>query len=348
MPTIQAQDLQDMLRDIFKKSGVRDDVAHTVAKSLVASNLSGHDSHGVIRVLQYLPWIEKGWIVPEAQLEVVREDDHLLILDGHLGFGQVIGRQACQRAIEKTQQHGYCLLTLRRSAHLGRVGEYMEMAAAAGVVAFSFTNTHGGGVLVAPYGGTERRLSANPLAAAAPIGDGDDMIMDLSTSVIAEGRIKVASEAGQSTPQGCMVDSDGHPTTDPHAFYADPPGALLPMAGHKGFALSLFAEVFAGMLTGAGCSQAGEHPVANGFFALFVDPARFCGHSFFREQCKNLLAFVKSSKRMAGYDEILHPGEPEARQRAQRTKKGINLDESLWSQLAALAENLDVSLPSLE
>ena len=154
----------------------------------------------MIRVIEYVAWIAKGWIVPDAELEIVRETDSLLLVDGHYGFGQVIGREATALAIEKTKRSGVCALSIRCSAHLGRIGEWAEMAAEAGLVCFSFTNTHGGGVLVAPFGGRERRFSANPLGAAAPLPGGGMLVMDFATSTIAEGKLKVARAKGESVP----------------------------------------------------------------------------------------------------------------------------------------------------
>src|ERR1051325_9382533 len=166
-----ATPLTAFVRDIFCAYGVPESKAEVVARSLVLGNLKGHDSHGVIRVIEYIAWMEKGWIVTDTEWEVLRETDSLLLVDGHFGFGQVIGREATAQAIEKAKRSGVCILSLRRSGHLGRIGEWAEVAAEAGLLCFSFTNTHGGGVLVAPYGGRERRLSANPLGAAAPLPD---------------------------------------------------------------------------------------------------------------------------------------------------------------------------------
>ena len=152
MPILTAAVLDDVCRRIFEASGVPTPVAAVVARSLVLGNLKGHDSHGVIRVIDYVDWLARGWIDPNGELEVVRDDGPILITDGHYGFGQYVGRQATERAIERTRALGICVLTLRRSGHLGRLGEFAEMAADAGLVHFSFTNTHGGGVLVAPTG----------------------------------------------------------------------------------------------------------------------------------------------------------------------------------------------------
>lgn len=276
---------------------------------------------------------------------MIAEQGPVLMIDGHFGFGQVIGRQATALAIAKTQEEGVCILTIRRAGHLGRIGEFMEMAAEAGLVCFSLTNTHGGGVIVAPHGGRERRLSANPYAAGAPLPDGRTMIMDLATCAIAGGKIMVAKEQGVPIPPGCVVDADGELTTNPNAFDADPPGALLPMAGHKGFALALFAEIFAGALSGAGCSKAGVQRVANGWFALFVDPKLFCAPGFYDEEVGNLVQWVKSSQPMQGFDEILLPGEPESRAWAKRSHAGIQIDDSTWSKILAVAAARQIAAP---
>lgn len=345
MPRFSAQPLQEFTRRIFEARGVRTAVAAVVAESLVLGNLKGHDSHGVIRVIEYVDWLARGWIDPAAELEVLREDGALLLTDGHYGFGQYIGRQATEQAIARTRAHGVCVLTLRRSGHLGRLGEFSEIAAAAGLVSFSFTNTHGGGVLVAPHGGTERRLSANPLTAGAPLAEAEAIIMDLATSTIAEGKLKLARARKEQVSSGLFVNAAGEPSTDPEAYYATPPGALLPMAGHKGFALSLFAEVFAGALSGGSCSRPDEPRVANNWFALFLDPERFCGRAAYDAEVTRFRHWIKSSRPMRGFAEILVPGEPEARTLAVRARQGIPIDDDTWSRLSAIAQQSGIPLP---
>jgi uncharacterized oxidoreductase len=345
MPILDAEPLADFAAQILAGAGAPSEVAQTVARSLVLANLKGHDSHGVIRVPDYLAWIERGWIVPDARPEIVSESGSILVVDGHFGFGQVVGRQATGWAISRAKEHGVCVLAVRRSGHLGRLGEFAELAAEAGLVYLSFTNTHGGGILVAPHGGRERRLSANPIAAAAPLPDGGVLLMDISTSVIAEGKAKVARAEGKPLPPGCMVNSQGELSTNPAEFYADPPGALLPFGGHKGFALSMFAEVFAGALTGAGCSKSGVQLVANGLLAFLLDPNRFSGAPFVAQEIGALVRHVKSSAPMQGFEEILIPGEPEQRAEEQRRRSGIPIDTETWRRLTALAERLEVGIP---
>ena len=345
MPTLASTVLTGFATEIFERGGVPAPVASVVARSLVLANLKGHDSHGVIRIPEYLDWMQRRWVDPNGKLEIIREQTGILILDGHFGFGQVIGRDAMQLAIPRALRDGICVVSLRCSGHLGRVGELMEMAADAGLAAFGLTNTHGGGVLVAPHGGCERRLSANPIVGGAAIMDSTSLIMDLSTSTTAEGKIKVARNRREQMAEGLFVNGQGKPSTDPEEYYGEPPGALLPMSGHKGFALSLFCEVFAGALTGAGCSKPGPQPVANGFMAFLLNPQTFSGTEFFQSELSSLAAFVKSSRLMENFDSIQLPGEPEAEAFRERCRSGIPIDEGTWQKICQAALSLHVGLP---
>lgn len=348
MPSITPEKLTDFTTAIFTGYAIPADVASQVAKSLVLANLKGHDSHGVIRIVEYVDWMAKGWVDPHGKLEVIREQPGILILSGNFGFGQVIGREAMTLGIAKAKKDGACILSLRCSGHLGRVGEFMEMAADAGLAAFGFTNTHGGGVLVAPHGGCERRLSANPMVGGAPRSGDANLVMDISTCKVAEGKIKVARNKGTPLAPGLFVNGQGQPSTDPEEYYANPPGAILPMAEHKGFALSLFCEVFAGALTGAGCSKPNVARVANGFMAFLVDPAAFCGAEFFNSEMAGLSEFVKSSRLVSGFDEIQLPGEPEAREQKKRQQSGITIDETTWKKICAVAAERSIPIPKVD
>ena len=347
MATISAGPLTTFVKDIFVSHGAAVSKAEIVARSLVDANLKGHDSHGVIRVIEYVAWIAKGWIMPNADLEVLRETDSMLLVDGHFGFGQVIGREATALAIDKAKRSGVCVLSIRQSAHLGRIGEWAEMAAEAGLVCFSFTNTHGGGVLVAPHGGRERRLSANPLGAGAPLPNGEMLVMDFATSTIAEGKLKVARAKGESVPPGSFVNAQGLPSTDPEEYYADPPGALLPFGGHKGYSLSLFADILAGALSGAGCSK-GDARVANAMLAVFLDPNAFAGMEFFQQETCALVRRVKDCPPMEDVNEVLVPGEPEARTLAVRMAAGIAIEETTWRRLVEIASESDTRIPEMK
>lgn len=345
MPVLAPSVLTDFASSILERNEIPAAAAKQVAQSLVLANLKGHDSHGVIRIIEYVDWVKRGWVDPSGKLEVVREQPCILVLNGNFGFGQVIGREALTLGIAKAKREGACILSLRCSGHLGRVGEFMEMAAEAGLASFAMTNTHGGGILVAPHGGCERRLSANPILGGAPRTDDPDLIMDMSTCTVAEGKLKVARNKGESLPAGLFVNSRGEPSTSPEEYYADPPGAILPMSGHKGFSLSLFCEVFAGALTGAGCSKPGVSRVANGFMVFLLDPAAFCGTEFYNTEINALGQFIKSSRLMTGFDEIMLPGEPEAREKSKRQDAGIKIDDTTWQKICKIAERCGAQIP---
>jgi uncharacterized oxidoreductase len=279
-------------------------------------------------------------------LTIVFENDAMAVVDGQFGFGQVMGEQATKLGIDKAGRQSVAVVALRNSGHLGRIGDWAEMAARAGKVSLHFVNTSGGGILVAPFGGTQRRLSANPIAAGVPIADGPPIIVDMSTCTIAEGKIKVAFNKGSKVPDGCILDGEGRPTDDPRAFYASPPGAILPLGAHKGYSLSVVAEVLAGALTGGACSHFGVDRVANNMLTIFFDPPFFQSADGFAAEIDGFIAHVKSSKTVTPDGEILMPGEPEARARVRKMRAGIEIDEKTWGQIVATAESLGVLVKS--
>ena len=346
MPKLNSDILTHFATEIFAASRVPKAIAKEVSKSLVLANLSGHESHGVIRIIEYVEWIERGWVNPRGKLTVEHEQSCILQLDGGYQFGQVIGREAMALGIAKANNEGVCVVSLKRSAHLGRVGELMEQVASAGLVCFAFTNTHGAGVLVAPHGGCQRRLSANPLVAGAPLNEGPDFVMDVSTSTIAEGKIKVARSKGESLPPGLFVNGNGDLATNPEEYYADPPGALLPVGGHKGFALSMCCEIMAGALTGAGCSKPDVERIANGFMAFILNPQVFAGTDFVSKELAQLVRWVKSSRVQSGVDRIQTPGEPEAYARSANGSD-VAIDGNTWDRICGIAKNAELPSPTL-
>jgi uncharacterized oxidoreductase len=240
--------------------------------------------------------------------------------------------------IEKSARHGVAVVALRNAGHLGRIGDWPLMAAQAGLLSLHFVNTTGAGILVAPFGGINRRLSANPIAAGVPVAGRAPLLLDISACTIAEGKIRVALNKGVAVPEGCIIDAAGQPTTDPRVFYADPPGAILPIAGHKGYGLGILCEVLAGALTGGGCSNpANAGRVINGMLSIYLGPSRFQDDATFGGELQRFIAWVKSSAKASPDGEILMPGEIEERTKARRLRDGIEIDETTWSQLQATA-----------
>ncbi len=336
--------LEHLVNQIFAAGGCAPAEHTRIAHFLVGANLVGHDSHGVIRAPTYIDWLRAGKVRANQKLEIVFENDAIAVVDGQFGFGQVMGEEAMKVGIDKARRQGVAVVALRNSGHLGRIGDWAEMAAGAGMVSLHFVNTSGGGILVAPFGGTQRRLSANPIAAGVPVPNGPPIILDISTCTIAEGKIKVALNKGSKVPEGCILDGEGQPTDDPQAFYASPPGAILPLGGHKGYSLSVIAEILAGALTGGACSHFGVDRVANNMLSIIFNPAFFLSAEGFTDELRGLIDHVKSSKTVTPDGEILMPGEPEARARARMLRDGIEIDDTTWRQIVATGESLGVAV----
>ena len=349
MPILPSDRLTRFAIDLLAAGSVRPDEAEVVGRSLVDANLRGHDSHGVVRIAQYLDQLGKKEVVTGAPFIVLRESDVLLAADGNWGFGRVQAGKLTDRLIEKAKRHGLAVGTLIRSSHIGRLGEYCELAAAAGLVSMLMVNTHGVARRVAPPGGKAPRLGTNPIAMGVPAEEAP-VVLDFGTSATAEGKVRVKKIAGQTCPPGWLLDCEGRPTTDPAMLYGDPPGTILPMGGdqaYKGFGLGLMVEIFAGALSGGVCAR--EKPLnqnGNCVFMQVIDPDHLGGSDHFSPEISCLLGFVRECPRVENCPEILLPGDPERRTLAERTKNGIPFDEGNWQQLLKLAERFGVSAPA--
>ncbi|MBI4600671.1 MAG: malate/lactate/ureidoglycolate dehydrogenase [Planctomycetes bacterium] len=342
---ISHERLRSLAADIFAAAGCERDEAERVARYLVEANLAGHDSHGAIRIHTYARWLREGKVFAGKSIRVVLESDAVAVVDGQFGLGQTIGEQAVRLGVEKSSRHGVAVVALRSSGHLGRIGDWPLLAARAGKISLHFVNTSGAGMLVSPHGGIDRRLSANPIAVGVPVDGGEPLILDMSACTIAEGKIRVAFNKGVPVPEGCIIDSAGRPTTDPRVFYADPPGAILPMAGHKGYALSFMIEMLAGALTGGSCTDPkNSWRVANGMLSIVLEPDFFLQRRELFVEIDRFVRFVKSSRVAAPGGEILVPGELEARTRAKRLVEGIELDATTWGQIVETCRGLGVGV----
>ena len=345
MPTVAASELTAFATTLFAAAGARDEDSRIVSEALVDANLAGHDSHGVMRLPFYVEWMEKGWVNTQAVFHVVNEAGSFAVVDGDWGFGQVMGRQATDLAIRKARENGAAVVVGRQCCHMGRFGDYPQIAARAGMAAVLFSNTHGGGRIVAPWGGIDRRLSANPIALGIPRKKGSPIVVDISTCTIAEGKVRNMRTAQEPAPEGCIIDSEGNPTTNANDFYGPPEGALLPFARHKGFALGLAGDILAGALSGAGCSRPDTQRVGNSFMLTLVDVDQVRGSNPFEDDVAGLVEYVKSSRLMTGVSEILIPGEPEERFRAQREIDGIPIHPGTWDDLRRTAARYGVETP---
>jgi uncharacterized oxidoreductase len=345
MPIFSAAQLRKFSADTLHAAGAIMEEAQIVGDSLIEANLEGHDSHGVVRVAEYVTWMEEGRINHGAKMEIERETDAFAVINGNWGWGQIIGKNAMEVGIEKATKGGVAVVSVHNCNHLGTAGAYPLMAAKRGMAAVLYLNTHGGGKLVAPWGGRERRLSANPIAAAIPRSSEEPFVLDISTCAIAGGKLHIMRNAGKPVPPNCIIDAQGRPTTNAADYFGPPEGALLPMAGHKGFGLALMCDILAGALSGAGCSRPTTTRVGNAFFGVVINIPMFRDRKSFDADVDQLVEYMKSCPLAPGFDEILIPGDLERRTRREREKQGIPVDEGTWAEVTATAEKYKVPLP---
>jgi len=350
---IGAGALERLVAAIFTAEGCSDAESAAIARHLVSSNLAGHDSHGVIRVPRYVATLREGRVVKDRKLTVVTENDAMAVVDGGFGFGQSIGEQAVAFGVAKAAKSGIAIIALRNSAHIGRIGGWAEIAAEAGFVSVHFVNV-AGSMLVAPFGGVDRRISTAPFCVGVPVIGEPPIILDFATSLVAEGKVLVASNGGKSLPAGALIDPDGTLSSDPQSLYGPitgpgprnyrkGKGSIRAMGEHKGSGLAFMCEILGGALTGGGCAGPGERRVANGMLSIYMSPQVFGSDNFFAEETRRYVAFFKSSRPASPGSEVLTPGEPERRYRKKRLAEGVPLESETWQAIraTALAAGLD-------
>jgi hydroxycarboxylate dehydrogenase B len=357
MVIIQVQNLINFVAEVFNHSDSSPEEARRIATCLTTANLTGHDSHGVIRVPVYIRWKKMGSLVPDQTIERIVDTPSLAVVDGKFGYGQTVALQAVRIGIEKCKAAGLAAVALRNAGHIGRVGDWAEMAAAERLVSIHFVNA-AGSVLVAPYGGVERRLSTAPYCVGIPRQGQRPIVLDFATSIVAEGKVLVASRGGKKLPDGALIDLDGHLSEDPAVLYgpyeAEGPrdhsqgkGAIRAFGEHKGSGLALICELLGGALTGTGATGPNRR-FANGMFAVYVDPKVVDTANFFDGEISRYVSYFKDTKPAAGVDAVLIPGEPEARMRAERTKNGVPLPDDTWAAIVNTARDVGVSELSIQ
>jgi len=357
MVTIQLANLIDFVADVFAHAESSPEEARRIATYLTTANLTGHDSHGVIRVPVYIRWKKMGSVVPNQNAEVVVDTPSLAVVDGKFGYGQTVTPQAVRIGIEKCRKAGLAAVALRNAGHIGRVGDWAEMAAAEGMVSVHFVNA-AGSLLVAPYGGVEKRLSTAPYCVGIPRQGRDPIVLDFATSIVAEGKCLVASRGGKKLPKGALIDADGTFSEDPHVLYGpytpDGPrdhtkgtGAIRAFGDHKGSGLAFICELLGGALTGTGAT-APNRRFANGMLAFYIDPKVVDTSNFFDGEIARYVDFIRETKPVAGVDEVLIPGDPERKMRAERTKNGVPLPDDTWAAIVNTAREVGVGEVSIQ
>jgi uncharacterized oxidoreductase len=342
MPILQANQLRKLGKEFLMAAGASENEARLVSDLLVKANLAGHDSHGIVRTLRYVDGVLKQRIKPGANVEVVRETPCSALLDGNWGFGQVVASRAMELAIEKAEKGAIGAVAVFNCNHIGRLADYALMAVEKDMIGIAFVNA---GKSVAPFGGMDRMLGTNPISFAAPAAREKPFLLDIATSIVAEGKLWVRLHSKQLLPEGWILDKEGKPSRNPADFYAG--GVLLPFggyAGHKGYGLSLVCEILCGILNGAGCSYSEEFKGGNGVFFEAINIQCFTPIEEFKERMDKLAGAMRNSKSAPGSAEILFPGDPEVRMEQKRLAEGIPIPDITWEEFTAMASRLGLNI----
>ena len=341
---VSSEDLERYSEEILLKAGFDAEESAFMAKELVTANLVGYDSHGVIRIPQYLDQMKMGKIVPGAKIEIVKETPTTAIVDGHLKFGQMVGVAMADLVMKKAKAYGVGCAVSLNAAHAGRVGSYTEYIARNGYLAFCTVGLCYDKPL-APWGAKESRMGTNPISWAVPRKGSFPVFMDGSMTVVAEGKVRTYVQKGEQLPEGWIRDGYGHDTTDPMALYRDPPGTIYPVGGRnsggvKGSALAVMANMFALALANDDYWSHSEQLTENGIFLLAIDPDAFCGRERYEAQVLNHSEYIKSAAPEDGVEKVMMPGEYEHENYKRNMEAGIELPCDTWNGLIAIAKSL--------
>ena len=350
----------ELITDIFKAKSCNNYEAKTIAERLCGSNLKGHDSHGIVRVPRYVLWMEWGWVFPNIKPELIVDSGALALIDAKQGFGQVAGEFAVDEGINRAKLHGVSVVGLKNSGHLGRIGDWSERAADAGLVSLHFVNVRGS-LLVAPFGGSDRRGSTSPLSIGVPSKDTDHIILDMATSTVAEGKVMVAQKGGKPLPAGALIDSNGNLTINPEVMYGkinenevpnseNGTGAITAFGLHKGSGINFMMEILGGALTGSGVSAGiddkEKRKFANGMLSLYVKVDNMVNFEYFLNEVRSYAEFVRSSPPANKNEKVLIPGDKEISTYKDRLANGLPVAPIVWQNIKQTAKDLNV--PNLD
>lgn len=342
--------LQCLAGEILQAAGADRRNAEGVADHLVAANLCGVDTHGIIHVPIYVSDMQAGQIVPTAWPTIERQGSGFAHVHGRWTFGQIVAKVAMETAIEKATANGIAIVTCVQSHHIGRLGYYGEMAAAAGMVSMIL----GGGYCrnaprAVPFGGRDKILDTNPVAMAFPMdpdGSNDPVMFDFATTATSGVKIANAHRRGEKVPEGCIVDNAGHPTTDPNDYMDG--GAFTPFGGHKGYALMFAAEVLGRVFGDAdhwADAQRGSDIFRNQGVTMIVFKADLMGpDERYRHALTNLVDQTRATRPAPGFERVMVPGDPERTTRVSRQREGIPVADDIWSAFVKTAASVGVQI----
>jgi LDH2 family malate/lactate/ureidoglycolate dehydrogenase len=329
---------------LLARGGMPADDAALVARLLVKADLRGYPGHGVTRIAPYLSWIKDGIIDITATPRIERDGKLSAVIDGRHYIGQALAVRGMELAIKKAQDHGAGFVAIRRASHSGRLADYMEMAADAGMIGMGAVSV--GSAVTTTHGGMKPVTGTNPMAFGIPARGRRHIILDFATASMSMGEIQKRVARTEPVPDGVMLDGRGFRTNDFSAFRGPPRGVLLPFGGHKGAGMALITDILGGILTGNGPGRnwwkKGGHGV-NGMFLQAFAVEEFQSLESFYDQIDEFIVALKATPRAPGFDEILLPGEKSRRTEAAQLQEGVAVDAETWGELVNLAAELNIA-----
>lgn len=349
MPTFAAPALDTLARTCLDRVGVPAADAALVADHLVEAGLMGHDTHSVLRLPQYVDMARDGVVELGASLQILQDSDYGARLSGGWNYGPVTATRAVELALDKVRDGALAVVGVRDCNHVARLGRFAQLVTQEDCICLMTANGHGGDRAVAPFGGRDRRLPTNPVCCGIPTGGEWPVILDMTTSMISGGDMRLLRNKGQDAPEGMLIDADGRPTTKVEEFYGPPPGAILPLgypdSGHKGYGLSVMVDILAGSISGVGMTEEEPPRSGNALFVAVLKVEAFQPLTEFYGEVQGFIEYVKSCPASAGFDEVYLPGERAHRRMLARREGGLYVDEGAWGEIVALADELGVGLP---
>lgn len=342
-----AEELREVVLKIVTHAGTPPDSAATVADLLVGSHLAGHDSHGVQHLARYIKETQIGEIVVAARPEVMRETPGTALVRGNWAWGHVTAQFVTDLGIKKAKENGVALISAVEVNHIGRLGHYVERAAAEGVITLLVSGGHAEeNATAAPFGGSRALLAPNPIAIGFPTSDGKPIVIDFATTNVAGGKVALAKAKGEAVPLGWIIDKQGRPSTNPDDYYDH--GALLPFGGHKGFGIMVAIEVLGRILSSAddysNTTHGGTYFRHVGISLVGVRSDVFSKEDDFANRTGELVRRIRAVPPGAGYTEVMAPGDFEHRAREERARDGIDIPESTWNELVETATALGITI----
>lgn len=330
--------------ELLIRRGINRNDAETTVEILLAADLRGVESHGVLRLTVYLERLDLGLMAKENRIQIINEKDNFVVIDGGNYLGPVAAKFAMEKAIEKAEEKTVGLALVRNNHHYGACAYYSMMALDHDMIGFTTTNTV---ALMAPTGGKKRIVGNNPFSFAAPAGKYKPFVIDIATSNVAAGKIMMARKNGKEIPLGWALNKDGEPTTNAYEGF-EGGGLLLPVGGHKGYGMAVMLDILSGVLSGSAFGTrvkalqdyGTKDPLGTGHLMAAVNIGHIIGIDSFRDRMDELIGEIKNCSKASGVEEILVPGELEYRESEKRRKEGIPVSKAIIEDINNLGEQV--------